>query len=106
MLESVILSVLLELYGSTLGAADVVLDFDDAETEVLVVHEVADDEAEVAVGPAGFHCEAALRCVGEGVGFVERHGGRVCVLWQVCSCGSVGGELEVKMDGKRRILLK
>jgi hypothetical protein len=37
------------------------------------VHEVADDEAEVALFGAGGHLEAAFGCVGEAVDFGEGH---------------------------------
>lgn len=48
-------------------------DFDDAEAERFVVHEVADYEAEVALFGAGRHLKAAFGCVGEAVDFWEGH---------------------------------
>jgi hypothetical protein len=59
--------------AGSVGLADVVFDFDDAEAERFVVHEVADYEAEVALFGAGGHLQAAFGCVGEAVDFGEGH---------------------------------
>lgn len=59
-----------------LTPADIVLDLDDAESEGFIVHQMADDEAQVAFGPAGLKLETALCGMRQIISLFERRHAR------------------------------